>query len=339
MLVLGIETSCDETALALYDSERGLLGNIVSSQVELHAAYGGVVPELASRDHLAKLLPLLDKMLESSQKKLSDVDGIAYTAGPGLAGCLLVGSTFARSLAWGLNIPALAVNHLEGHLFAPFLEDISLQLPFLCLLVSGGHSQFILVNNFGSYVLLGETLDDAVGEAFDKVAKMLGLGYPGGPVIERLAQDGVRGRFTFPRPIINRKGLSLSFSGLKTSVMQAISGSDLTPQLKADVALEFSNAVIETLVKKTMKAIDMTKTCRLVVSGGVSANKDLRKALLKATSDLGVDVLFPSLKFSTDNAAMIAFVGHYRMVNGEKDGKSLNIRPRWPLDEMRAVAR
>ena len=331
MLVLGVETSCDETALALFDSDAGLLADAIHSQIELHAEYGGVVPELASRDHLSKLIPILRLVLDRAGKRLRDVDAVAYTAGPGLAGALIVGASFAKGLAWALKIPALGVNHLEGHLFAPYLEPNELTLPFLSLLVSGGHSQFILAEKFGSYSIIGESLDDAVGEAFDKVAKMLGLSYPGGPAIEKLALLGNRSTFDFPRPMVDRPGLDLSFSGLKTSVMNSVSGVRLTDQIKADVALEFSNAVIETLVIKTKRAVKLTSSKTIVVSGGVSANKSLRRELKIAAKKLGCAIFFPTLSYATDNGAMIAYVGCCRLVRGEMDGSKFDIRPRWSL--------
>ena len=335
MLVLGVETSCDETALALYDSVDGLLGDAVHSQADLHAEYGGVVPELASRDHLEKLVPVLETVLARGQRTLSEIDAVAYTGGPGLAGALIVGAGFARGLAWALKIPSLAVNHLEGHLFAPYLESDRLQPPFLSLLVSGGHSQFIMVDRLGSYSIIGESLDDAVGEAFDKVAKMLGLSYPGGPAVEQLALLGHPDKYHFPRPMTDRPGLDLSFSGLKTSVMNTISGLSLCEQEKADVALEFSRAVIETLVIKSKRAIRFTKAKRLVVSGGVSANIALRQALSATSEEMGCEVFFPSLAYATDNGAMIAFAGCQRLLRGESDGSEINIRPRWSLAEVR----
>ena len=334
MLVLGVETSCDETALALYDSVEGLLGDAVHSQVNLHAKYGGVVPELASRDHLRKLVPVLDIVLARGRRTLAEIDAVAYTGGPGLAGALIVGAGFARGLAWALQIPSLAVNHLEGHLFAPYLESGRLQTPFLSLLVSGGHSQFIMVERFGSYSIIGQSLDDAVGESFDKVAKMLGLSYPGGPAVEQLALLGKPDKYRFPRPMTDRPGLDLSFSGLKTSVMNTVSGLSLCEQEKADVALEFSRAVIETLVIKSKRAIKFTNVRRFVVSGGVSANLALRQALSDVSKEMGCEVFFPSLAYATDNGAMIAFAGCQRLLRGERDGPELNIRPRWSLVEI-----
>ena len=334
MLVLGIETSCDETALALYDSEIGLLSDALHSQVNLHAEYGGVVPELASRDHLNKLVPVLEQVLKSANKNLRDIDAIAYTGGPGLAGALIVGASFAKGLSWALEIPALAVNHLEGHLFAPNLDSNELDVPFLSLLVSGGHSQFILVERLGSYCIIGESLDDAAGEAFDKVAKMLGLGYPGGPAIERLAQKGKPSVYRFPRPMTDRPGLNLSFSGLKTNVMNAIANKSLSEQEKADVALEFSNAVIETLVIKCKRAIRSSKAKRLIVSGGVSANLALREALQKAAVEEGCEAHFPPLTYATDNGAMIAYVGCKRLERGDRQSSDFNVRPRWSLQDL-----
>ena len=334
MLVLGIETSCDETALALYDSEEGLLSDAVHSQADLHAEFGGVVPELASRDHFNKIVPILNMVLSKARRKLNDIEAIAYTAGPGLAGALIVGASFARGLAWALEIPSLAINHLEGHLFAPYLESNQLKPPFLSLLVSGGHTQFIMVEQLGSYSIIGESLDDAAGEAFDKVAKMLGLDYPGGPAIEKLSKSGQSGKYCFPRPMTEKPGLDLSFSGLKTSVMNSISGKTLCDQEKADVALEFSNAVIETLVIKSRRAIRSVRARRLVVSGGVSANLALRDALKHASALESCEVHFPSLAYATDNGAMIAYVGCKRLMRGESDKEKFSVRPRWSLKDM-----
>jgi len=334
MRVLGLETSCDETGVAVYDGERGLLADRVYSQIADHARYGGVVPELASRDHVRKLVPLVRETVEAAGLRLADLDGIAYTAGPGLAGALLVGAGFARALAWSLDIPALGVHHMEGHLLAPMLESKALSMPFLALLVSGGHTLFVRARSLGDYEILGESLDDAAGEAFDKVAKMLDLGYPGGPAVERLAREGTRGRFAFPRPMTDRPGLDFSFSGLKTHVMTTLRGLPDDRATRADVARAFSDAVVDTFVIKCRRALRATGLERLVIAGGVSANSDLRAALTALGGELGCDIVFPAMRFATDNGAMIAFAGYCRLLAGEADGSAFQVRPRWPLSAL-----
>ena len=333
MKILGIETSCDETGIAIFDGERGLLADHVYSQVKSHAAFGGVVPELASRDHVRKITPLVSETLEKAGISANQLDGVAYTAGPGLAGALLVGTSFAQGYAWALGIPALPVHHMEAHLLAPMLEGDDLAPPFLALLVSGGHTQLVDVKDLGRYQILGESLDDAAGEAFDKVAKMLDLGYPGGPAVERLAADGKSTELRFPRPMTDRPGLDFSFSGLKTAVLNATSDPEVSHR-SADVALAFTEAVVDTFVIKCRRALEFTRHDTLVVAGGVSANKHLRNALHQMGHELGVSVRFPALKFATDNGAMIAFAGHERMSRGETRGSFSGVRPRWPIDEL-----
>ncbi len=332
MRVLGIETSCDETGVAIYDGEKGLLAQQLYSQVALHAEYGGVVPELASRDHIRKLLPLVEALLQSAQLNREAIDGIAYTAGPGLAGALLVGACFARSLAYAWKIPAIGVHHLEGHLLSPMLETPAPEFPFLALLVSGGHTLLAEVQGLGAYTLLGESLDDAAGEAFDKTAKILGLGYPGGPMLAKLAETGDITRYHFPRPMTDRPGLDFSFSGLKTHVLHAWQQSDHAMQTKCDMAACFQQAVIDTLVIKCMRALTQTKAKQLVVSGGVSANLALRAKLTEKAASLGVKVFFPRLEFCTDNGAMIAYAGYQRLMAGQHEPLAVEIRSRWPLD-------
>ncbi|MDC3160120.1 tRNA (adenosine(37)-N6)-threonylcarbamoyltransferase complex transferase subunit TsaD [Pseudomonadota bacterium] len=331
ILVLGIETSCDETSGAIFDSTKGLLSNVVHSQIDTHAPYGGVVPELASRDHLSKIALVVQKTLTDAKKDLDSIDCIAYTAGPGLMGALMVGADFAKTLAWSRNIKCIPINHLEGHIVSPFLSQGEIEFPFLSLLVSGGHTQFILAKKFGCYEIIGESVDDAAGEAFDKVAKMIGLGYPGGPIIENLAKNGSRGCFTFPRPMLNKKSLDMSFSGLKTGVMRSIEGLSMNDQVRADISLEFLEAVSEVLVKKVGMALLSTKVKRFVVSGGVSANEFLRHNITKKCEQLGVSAFFPPLKYSTDNAAMIALAGLMRIKQGESPPERFNVRARWPV--------
>lgn len=333
MRVLGLETSCDETAVAVYDGARGLLAHEIFSQVDLHAAYGGVVPELASRDHLRKLLPLLKKTVEAGGGRAA-VDGIACTVGPGLAGALLVGSSVARSLAYAWRVPCVGVHHMEGHLLAPLLEPHPPAFPFVALLVSGGHTLLAHVRGVGRYELLGSSLDDAAGEAFDKTAKLLGLGYPGGPQLAALAERGRSGAFEFPRPMLDRPGLDFSFSGLKTAVVVALRGRVLDDQTRADAALAFEEAVVETLVTKAMRAVEATDAPVLVVAGGVGANHRLR-ARMRATGErAGVRVVYPRPEFCTDNAAMIALLGHLRLAAGEQDGLVIRARARWPMSEL-----
>jgi N6-L-threonylcarbamoyladenine synthase len=328
--VLGIETSCDETAVAVYDADQGLLAHEVYSQVDLHAPYGGVVPELASRDHLRKLLPLLEKVI-SGQGGAQAMSAIAYTGGPGLVGALLVGGAVARSLAYAWRVPCLAVHHMEGHLLAPLLEPDPPAFPFVALLVSGGHTLLARVDGLGRYEILGNTLDDAAGEAFDKTAKLLGLGLPGGPQLERLAERGRPGAFRFPRPLTDRPGLDFSFSGLKTAVIVALRERTLDEQTRADAALAFEEAVAETLAIKSERALELTGAQTLVVAGGVGANRRLRARLLALGQRLGVRVAYPRPEFCTDNAAMIALLGCLRLAAGEHDDLAIRARARWPM--------
>ncbi len=334
MNVLGIETSCDETAVAVYDSRRGLLAHALFSQVKIHAEYGGVVPELASRDHVRKLIPLIRQVMEEAKTAPADISGIAYTAGPGLIGALLVGASVARSLAWAWDVPSVAVHHMEGHLLAPMLEPEPPQYPFVALLVSGGHTQLVRVEAVGHYETLGESLDDAAGEAFDKTAKMLGLGYPGGPALARLAEQGVRGRFAFPRPMTDRPGLDFSFSGLKTHTLTTLAATEASLQDKADVAFAFQEAVVETLIIKCRRALKQCGFQRLVVAGGVSANRLMREKLGQTARKEGYQVFFPRLEFCTDNGAMIAYAGCQRLLGGHTEPPEILSRPRWPLDEL-----
>lgn len=334
MRILGIETSCDETGVAVYDSERGLLAHNLYSQIELHADYGGVVPELASRDHVRKIIPLLRDLLAEAGTALDELDGVAYTAGPGLAGALMVGAVFGRTLAWALGVPAVGVHHMEGHLLAPMLEENSPKFPFIALLVSGGHTQLMRVDGIGRYQLLGESIDDAAGEAFDKVAKMLKLDYPGGPAVAKLAESGDASRFTFPRPMLDRPGLDFSFSGLKTSVMNALRTTEDYSQKSADIAASFQIAAVDTLSRKCERALKATGVKRLVVAGGVSANKLLRVKLDEMTARHKAAVFYPALPFCTDNGAMIAFAGAQRLLAGEQVGMGIIVRPRWPLIEL-----
>ena len=340
MIVLGIETSCDETGIGVYCSERGLLADGLYSQVEIHARYGGVIPELASRDHVRKTLPLIREVLAEAGLELSDIDGIAYTTGPGLVGALLVGASIGRALAEGLDVPALGVHHMEGHLLAPLLEGGGLEFPFLALLVSGGHSQLVKAEGIGDYTMLGESLDDAAGEAFDKVAKMLGLPYPGGPHLARLAEQGDPERFDFPRPMTKRPGLEFSFSGLKTYVRTVIaeqreSAGELDEQTRADIARAFEEAMVDTLAIKCRRAIRQTGLESLVIAGGVSANKRLRQVL---EEQLGADAVhYAAPRYCTDNGAMIAYAGCMRLLAGESDGLEIEVRPRWPLESLNAI--
>ena len=347
MRVLGIETSCDETGVALYDTERGLLADALYSQVAMHARHGGVVPELASRDHVQRLLPLVQQVLDEANCTAAEIDGIAYTAGPGLAGALLVGASAARALAFGWGIPALAVHHMEGHLLAPLLEDEPPAFPFVALLVSGGHTLLLEAQALGDYRILGESLDDAAGEAFDKAAKMMGLGYPGGPRISALAEQGDPQRFTFPRPMTDRPGLDFSFSGLKTYCLNTIAecgGRDgLSEQDRADIARAFEEAVVETLVIKCRRAMQQTGHRTLVMAGGVSANRRLRARLTEALGQATrkqqpVQVCYPRQELCTDNGAMIAFAGALRLAAGEhQQGLEIAVRARWPLTELAPV--
>ena len=330
MKVLGIETSCDETGVAVYDREIGLLAHDLFSQVEIHAEYGGVVPELASRDHIRKALPLIDSVLKQARTAPSELDAIAYTAGPGLVGALLVGAMLSRSYAWGLGIPAVAVHHMEGHLLAVMLEDRQPEYPFLALLVSGGHTLLVDVKSLGCYSILGESLDDAVGEAFDKTAKMLGLPYPGGPELARLAKQGNPQRFTFPRPMTDRPGLDFSFSGLKTFARNTLASVPGGAQDRADIARAFEDAVAETLFIKCRRAIKETRLKSLVVAGGVGANQHLRERL----GDLDAEVYYPRPEFCTDNGAMIAYAGLMRLEAGQTAALNVEVKPRWSLDEL-----
>jgi N6-L-threonylcarbamoyladenine synthase len=333
MRVLGLETSCDETAVAVYDGTAGLLAHEVHSQVDLHAIYGGVVPELASRDHLRKLLPLLRKVVADGGGAAT-IDGIACTAGPGLAGALLVGSSVARSLGYAWKVPCIGVHHMEGHLLAPLLEPDPPAFPFLALLVSGGHTLLAFVRGVGQYEVLGSSLDDAAGEAFDKTAKLLGLGYPGGPQLAALAERGRPGVFDFPRPMTERPGLDFSFSGLKTAVVVALRGRALDEQTRADAALAFEEAVIDTLVIKAKRAIEATDAHTLVVAGGVGANRRLRARMLAMGERNGVRVAYPRAEFCTDNAAMIALLGYLRLSAGDRSDLSIPARARWPMAEL-----
>jgi len=337
MRVLGIETSCDDTGVAVYDAERGLLAHRLYSQVSLHLDYGGVVPELASRDHVRKLLPLIRAVLDESKLTGSDIDGIAYTAGPGLAGALLVGAAVGQGLATAWGVPAVAVHHMEGHLLSPMLESDAPGFPFTALLVSGGHTLLADIEGVGRYHILGESVDDAVGEAFDKVAKLLGLGYPGGPAIAKAALTGKPGRFQFPRPMTDRPGLDFSYSGLKTAVVVALKELALDAQTVADVALAFEEAAVETLTIKCRRALEATNHARLVVAGGVSANQKLRARLQQLADEENLKVYFPRPEFSTDNGAMIAYVGWLRLRAGQREAVSFSVHPRWRIEELRAI--
>ena len=334
MRILGIETSCDETGVAVYDSDRGLLAHCLYSQIDLHADYGGVVPELASRDHVRKIIPLLRELLAEAGSSLEELDGVAYTAGPGLAGALMVGAVFGRTLAWSLGIPAVGVHHMEGHLLAPMLEENPPAFPFVALLVSGGHTQLMRVDGIGRYELLGESIDDAAGEAFDKVAKMMRLDYPGGPAVSRLAEQGDDSRFEFPRPMLDRPGLDFSFSGLKTAVLNALNNTADYPQKHADIAASFQAAAVDTLSRKCERALKETGVKRLVVAGGVSANKLLRAKLADMVQRHKAEVFYPALPFCTDNGAMIAFAGCQRLLAGEQQGLDIKVKPRWPMTEL-----
>jgi len=337
MRVLGIETSCDETGIAIYDSDQGLLGHALHSQVALHAEYGGVVPELASRDHVQKTLPLIRQVLDETGLKSDDLDGVAYTAGPGLVGALMVGAGIGRSLAYAWDVPAVGVHHMEGHLLAPMLEKDSPEFPFVALLVSGGHTQLVQVDAIGRYSLLGESLDDAAGEAFDKTAKMLGLGYPGGPILAKLAEQGNPGRFKFPRPMTDRPGLDFSFSGLKTFALNTMHANDADIQTKADIALAFETAVVETLAIKCKRALKQTGLKRLIIAGGVSANQRLRTRLAEVCELEQARVFYPRLEFCTDNGAMIAFAGCQRLLAGEREALGFSVKARWPMGELSAI--
>jgi N6-L-threonylcarbamoyladenine synthase len=337
MRILAIESSCDESAAAVLDSGAGLLAHELYSQVELHRAYGGVVPELASRDHVRRLLPLVRRALESSGSRARDIDGLAYTAGPGLIGALLTGAALARSLAYAWGVPALGVHHLEGHLLAPLLEPDPPPFPHVALLVSGAHTLLIEVSAIGEYRVLGTSRDDAAGEAFDKTAKLLGLPYPGGPQLAELAAHGTAGACSFPRPMLDRAGFEFSFSGLKTAVLHALRDRPLTEQLRADVARGVEEAIVETLTGKALRALDYIGIEALVVSGGVSANRTLRAHLTAAAARQGARVYYPRIEFSTDNAAMIAVAGLKRLEAGQRDGLAIEARARWPLESLPRV--
>ena len=345
MIVLGIESSCDETGIAVYDSDKGLLAHTLHSQIEVHAEYGGVVPELASRDHIRYLIPLLEQALQRAGKKKSEIDGIAYTAGPGLIGALMSGASVGRSLAWALGIPALEVHHMEGHLLAPMLEDNAPPFPFVALLVSGGHTLLAYVKGIGQYELLGQSLDDAAGEAFDKTAKLLGLGYPGGPALAALAEKGTPGVYKFPRPMVDRPGLDFSFSGLKTFALNTMQkaahadGSDgeLTQQTKADISLAFEEAVVDTLKIKCRRALEQQHCKTLVIAGGVGANKRLRADLAEMSEQLGGELFYPRIEFCTDNGAMIAQAGCFRLMAGETQPLEIDARARWSMQDLKAI--
>lgn len=337
MITLGIESSCDETGLALYCTDKGLLAHALFSQIDQHALYGGVVPELASRDHVRRLVPLTQEVCSDARIQLGDIDAVAYTAGPGLAGALLTGAMMAQGLAWSLQRPVLGVHHLEGHLLAPMLEPLPPAFPFVCLLVSGGHTQLVEVTSLGQYQLLGETVDDAAGEAFDKTAKMLGLAYPGGPELARMACHGNSKSVSLPRPMMDRPGLDFSFSGLKTAAItryRAFSGDEKQrQQFKADLAASFEQAVIDVLIGKSRRALQQTGLSTLVISGGVSANRQLRLAV-DVLAASGVEVFYPRLEFCTDNGAMIALAGALRLQRGELSDLSVSVKPRWPLSTL-----
>ena len=362
MKVLGIETSCDETGIAIYDSDAGLLADALYSQIEIHAKYGGVIPELASRDHIRKALPLISQVLAQAQLKPEDIDGVAYTAGPGLVGALLVGASIGRALGMGWGVPALGIHHMEGHLLAPMLEDIPPEFPFVALLVSGGHTQLVKVIGIGEYTLLGESLDDAAGEAFDKVGKMLGLEYPGGPNLAKLAEEGIPGRFSFPRPMTNKPGLDFSFSGLKTSVRNTIAQCreladgkqgegeqgailakeerrELDQQTKADIAQAFEDAVASTLAIKCRRALQQTGFKTLVIAGGVSANLHLRSVLESTVHKLDSKLFYAQPKYCTDNGAMIAYAGCQRIQAGQRDDLAIRAQPRWSLETLTPLNR
>ena len=336
MRVLGIETSCDETAVAILCEQSGLLANQIYSQTSLHNEYGGVVPELASRDHIRKLSPLIQHCLAEAQCSISeDLDAIAYTSGPGLMGALLVGACLGRSLAWAANKPAIAVHHMEAHLLAPQLEDLAPHYPYIALLVSGGHTLLVEVLGIGNYKILGETIDDAVGEAFDKVAQMLGLDYPGGPQIAQWAQQGDPKRFTFPRPMINQPGLKFSFSGLKTHVLNTIRDIDeLDDQTRADIACAFEDAAVDTLIIKSERALVETKANSLVIAGGVGANQKLREQLKQRLEKSNINVFYPQPEYCTDNAAMVAQLGMLRMQSGNYEPLRITVNPRWSLEDI-----
>lgn len=334
MRILGIETSCDETGIAVYDGEHGLLAHTIYSQIELHTQFGGVVPELASRDHIRKILPLLSEVLIKANLTKADIDGIAYCSGPGLIGALLVGAAVGRSLGWALNVPTVGVHHLEAHLLAVMLEDNKPEFPFIALLVSGGHTMLVKVMGVGQYEILGESLDDAAGEAFDKTAKLLGLPYPGGPALAKLAESGNPNKFEFPRPMTDRPGLDFSFSGLKTCAITTWNNTDKTDQTRIDIAASFQAAVIDTLVIKCKRALQNTGLNKLVIAGGVGANSSLREKLTSMISKINGSVYYPRPIFCTDNGAMIAYAGYQRLAAGQTDDLAIRTTARWSLDEL-----
>jgi len=334
MLILGIETSCDETGVAIYDSEKGLLGHKLYSQIKLHAKYGGVVPELASRDHINYIIPLIHDLLKDCKINIQNIEAIAYTSGPGLSGALLVGSSVAESLACALGIRSIPIHHLEGHLLAPMLEDRKPKFPFIALLVSGGHSQLIHVKELGSYKIIGDTLDDAAGEAFDKTAQLLGLGYPGGAALSKLAEKGLK-HFELPRPLLHSNGLDFSFSGLKTAVLYLVrKQKKLTKEIKADIAYAFEDSITDVLVKKTIQALKQEGLKRVIISGGVGANKTLRNKIIAECNQNEFEYFFPDLTFCTDNGAMIALAGSLRLNMRPKENYSFSVKPRWKLTEI-----
>ncbi|WP_233117235.1 tRNA (adenosine(37)-N6)-threonylcarbamoyltransferase complex transferase subunit TsaD [Aggregatibacter actinomycetemcomitans] len=342
MRILGIETSCDETGVAIYDEEKGLVANQLHTQIALHADYGGVVPELASRDHIRKLAPLLQAALKEANLTPEDINGVAYTSGPGLVSALLVGATVARALAYAWNVPAIGIHHMEGHLLAPMLEENPPHFPFVALLVSGGHTQLVRVDGVGRYELLGESIDDAAGEAFDKTAKLLGLDYPGGAALARLALNGTPNLFAFPRPMTDRPGLDFSFSGLKTFAANTLhqvlqEEGNLSEQSKADIAHAFQEAVVDTLAIKCKRALKQTGLKRLVIAGGVSANTQLRQTLAELMQQLGGEVFYPQPQFCTDNGAMIAYTGFLRLKQGQQQGLAIEVRPRWAMTELTTI--
>lgn len=346
MKVLGLETSCDETGLAIFDSElleqgqSGLLGQVLYSQIELHATYGGVVPELASRDHIRKLVPLLDELLAQCNLTKNEIDAIAYTKGPGLIGALMTGALFGRSLAYGLGVPAIGIHHMEGHLLSPLLGENPPRFPFVSLLVSGGHTLLVAAHGIGEYQILGESIDDAAGECFDKAAKMLGLPYPGGPNVAKLAENGDPTAYDLPRPMLHR-GLDFSFSGMKTAVHNLIKdtpGSDSDPQVRSDIAASFQHAVVDTLVRKCVKALKQTGMSQLVIAGGVSANLQLRQSLETELAKINATVHYAPLELCTDNGAMIAFAGYQRLQAGQADDLSVSCVPRWNISDLPALS-
>jgi len=343
MRVLGIETSCDDTGVAIFDTEQGLLAHALYSQIETHRDYGGVVPELAARDHIRKVIPLVDTVLRQAECGLKDIEGVAYTQGPGLAGALLAGSAVAKGLAFAWDVPAIGVHHMEGHMLAPMLEDNAPDFPFIALLVSGGHTLLASVEGVGEYTILGQTLDDAVGEAFDKTAKMLGLGYPGGPAVSAIAKHGDPKRFHFPRPMVDRPGLDFSYSGLKTFALTTVKSelndtedNRLSKQTIADIAYAFQEAAVETLMIKCRRAMRQTESIRLVVAGGVGANQRLREMLSDMVNEAGATVYYPRIEFCTDNGAMIAYAGAQRLHQASPD-LAFQVKPRWSLEDLPAI--